>query len=277
VRRAVLYALRSITQKEKMTGGFNFENVQRNLSMKAGGSVPPKMLKTGTTIVGCTFAGGVVLGADTRATEGTTVADKRCMKIHYMAPNIRCCGAGTAADTEMVTQMIAAELTLERMESGKQTKVNAALSRLKAFLYKYQGHIGAALVLGGVDVDGPFLASCAPHGSTDRLPFATMGSGSLAAMGVLETGFKDDMTEEEAKGLVTAAIAAGIMNDPYSGSVVDLSIVTKNGVETLLEHKVICERVLPKVKTVLPIGTAPVTKTEMMRLSTVTDVPLSED
>jgi 20S proteasome alpha/beta subunit len=45
----------------------------------------------------------VVLGADTRATEGPIVADKNCEKIHFMAPNIYCCGAGTAADTEAVT------------------------------------------------------------------------------------------------------------------------------------------------------------------------------
>jgi 20S proteasome subunit beta 2 len=44
-----------------------------------------------------------VLGADTRSTSDTTVADKNCEKIHYIAPNIYCCGAGTAADTENVT------------------------------------------------------------------------------------------------------------------------------------------------------------------------------
>ena len=31
------------------------------------------------------------------------MCDKNCEKIHYMAPNIYCCGAGTAADTEAVT------------------------------------------------------------------------------------------------------------------------------------------------------------------------------
>lgn len=45
----------------------------------------------------------MVLGADTRATEGPIVADKNCEKIHFMSPNIYCCGAGTAADTEAVT------------------------------------------------------------------------------------------------------------------------------------------------------------------------------
>lgn len=54
----------------------------------------PRATKTGTTIVGLVFKDGIVLGADTRATGGSTVCDKNCEKIHYIAPNIRCCGAG---------------------------------------------------------------------------------------------------------------------------------------------------------------------------------------
>ena len=44
-----------------------------------------------------------MLGADTRATGDTTVVDKNCEKIHKIADNIYCCGAGTAADTQQVT------------------------------------------------------------------------------------------------------------------------------------------------------------------------------
>ena len=32
--------------------------------------------------------GGVVVGADTRSTSGDIVADKNCMKIHDLAPNM---------------------------------------------------------------------------------------------------------------------------------------------------------------------------------------------
>lgn len=46
-------------------------------------------------------------------------------------------------------------------------------------IFRYQGHIGAALVLGGVDVNGPCLYTIAPHGSTDKLPFVTMGESSV--------------------------------------------------------------------------------------------------
>ena len=58
---------------------------------------------------------------------------------------------------------------------------------------RYQGHVSAALVLGGVDVTGPALYTVYPHGSTDKLPYVTMGSGSLAAMSVFEDGYKIDM------------------------------------------------------------------------------------
>jgi 20S proteasome subunit beta 2 len=96
---------------------------------------------------------------------------------------------------------------------------------LKRNLFKYQGHVSAALILGGVDCTGPHLYTIYPHGSTDKLPFVTMGSGSLAAMSVFESGYKDEMTEEEAKRLVHAAISSGIFNDLGSGSNVDLCVI----------------------------------------------------
>ena len=37
-----------------------------------------------------------------KATAGTIVADKNCKKIEYIAPNMYCCGAGTAADCQYV-------------------------------------------------------------------------------------------------------------------------------------------------------------------------------
>ena len=114
----------------------------------------PKAHKTGTTIVGVVFKDGIVLGADTRATEGDTVCDKNCEKIHYIAPNVWCCGAGTAADTEAVTAMVARQLELLSLDLGREARVVTAVTKLKRHLFRYQGHVSAALVLGGVDVTG---------------------------------------------------------------------------------------------------------------------------
>lgn len=117
---------------------------------------------------------------------------------------------------------------------------------LKQMLFKYGGAVSAALVLGGVDVTGPSLYSVYPHGSVDKLPYVTMGSGSLAAMGVFEDGFKPDMTKEEGMKLVRDAIAAGIFNDLGSGSNVDLCIITKDNVEYLRPY------VVPRLATCRP-------------------------
>ncbi|KAJ6848521.1 proteasome subunit beta type isoform X1 [Iris pallida] len=218
-------------------GGFSFDLCRRNDMLARKGAHPPSILKTGTTIVGLVFKDGVVLGADTRATEGPIVADKNCEKIHFMAPNIYCCGAGTAADTEAVTDMISSQLHLHRYATGRESRVVTALTLLKTHLFSYQGHVSAALVLGGVDVTGPHLHTIYPHGSTDTLPFATMGSGSLAAMAVFESKYKEGLTKEEGIQLVSEAICSGIFNDLGSGSNVDVCVITKGKTEYLRNHK----------------------------------------
>jgi 20S proteasome subunit beta 2 len=218
-------------------GGFNFDNCARNNMLAMNGYKPPTARKTGTTIAGVLFAGGVVLGADTRATSGSTVFEKDCEKIHYIADNIRCCGAGTAADTEHTTMLISSRLQLHALATGRESRVATSLNMLKQTLFRYQGHVSAALVLGGVDFHGPHLYTVYPHGSTDRLPFVTMGSGSLAAMAVFESGYKDDMTEEEAKDLVYQGISAGIFNDLGSGGNVDLCVIKKGTTEYLRGYR----------------------------------------
>jgi len=224
-----------MTQNVAEDIGFSFENCRRNeyLMQQASASHFPKAKKTGTTIVGIIFKDGIVLGADTRATEDTVVADKNCAKIHYIAPNIYCCGAGTAADTEYTTKLISANIGLHSLNTGRQARVVTAATMLKQMLYRYHGYVSAALVLGGVDVTGPSLYMIHPHGSTAKLPFVTMGSGSLAAMSVFESRFKPGMELDDAKELVKDAIRAGIFNDLGSGSNVDLCVITKEGTNYL--------------------------------------------
>jgi 20S proteasome subunit beta 2 len=219
--------------------GFSFENCKRNkLVEKNSGFHVPKAVKTGTTIAGIVYKDGVVLGADTIATNGQIVADKNCSKIHQMADNIYCCGAGTAADCDFVTKMIMSQLELQRLNLGRPPRVAAATRALKQHLFNYQGHIGAALILGGVDCTGPHLFSVAPHGSTDKVPYVTNGSGSLAAMAVFEENYKPNMERDAAVRLVRDAIAAGIFNDMGSGSNVDLCVISDEGVEYLRPYEI---------------------------------------
>ncbi|ELW64024.1 Proteasome subunit beta type-7 [Tupaia chinensis] len=185
-------------------GGFSFYNCSRNgVNLEADfakkGHKLPKAQKTGMTIAGVVYKDDIVLGADTRATEGIVVADKNCSKIHFISPNIYCYGAGTAADTDMTTQLISSNLELHSLFTGRLPRVVTAKRMLKQMLFRYQGYIGAALVLGGVDVTGSHLYSIYPHRATDKLPYVTMGSGSLATMAMFEDKFRSDIEREEAR------------------------------------------------------------------------------
>ena len=105
--------------------------------------------------------------------------------------------------------MISSQLELHRLNTGRQVRdrwqsilfqsidlisnlqvrVVAAQRMVKQMLFRYQGHIGTYLIMGGVDVTGPALYEIAAHGSTSKVPFCTMGSGTLAAMSVLESQY----------------------------------------------------------------------------------------
>ncbi|KAI0084409.1 nucleophile aminohydrolase [Irpex rosettiformis] len=245
--------------------GFDFSNTYRNQFLADRGVPLPKATSTGTTIVGCLFKDGIVLGADTRATEGPIVADKNCEKIHFISDNIRCCGAGTAADTEFTTALISSNIEMHALTTGRKPRVVTAMTMLKQMLFRYQGNIGAALVLGGVDITGPQLFTIHPHGSTDKLPYVTMGSGSLAAMAIFESQWKPDMEREEALHLVTLAISAGIFNDLGSGSNVDACVITASGTEMLRNFVKPNERVEKERRYVFRRGTTAIKEEKVRR------------
>ena len=69
------------------------------------------------------------------------------------------------------------------------------------------------------------------------MPYHTTGSGSLAAMAIMETRYKEDMTRDEAISICVAAIEAGIYHDLGSGSNVDVCVITRGKVEMLRNLK----------------------------------------
>ena len=152
------------TYQEKLyKGGFSFENATRNAQLISASDLKSQFRKTCTTIVGVTCREGVVLAADTRAT-AQHVAEKNCNKVHFIAPNITCCGAGTAADNEYFTKKLSAELELLRMNTGRESKVATLVSRASAHLFRYGGQIGAYLIVAGFDSEGPHLCQISANG-----------------------------------------------------------------------------------------------------------------
>uniref|UniRef100_A0A672LUE6 Proteasome subunit beta n=1 Tax=Sinocyclocheilus grahami TaxID=75366 RepID=A0A672LUE6_SINGR len=246
------------------SGGFSFENCIRNSRLQASGeksTLKLKVKKTGTTIAGVIFKDGVALGADTRATSGEVVADKNCSKTHYITPNIYCCGAGTAADTEKTTDMLRSNLALQILSMGRNPRLIMASRILQDFLFRHKGQISAMLLLGGVDCTGPHIFTVGMALSTKLHLQQWVGISSI---------FYCMWTQEDdAKLLVRDAISAGIMNDLGSGSNVDLCVIRKNGTECIRPFESSnykCER---QGKYKYPEGTTTIVKEQTINLDLV--------
>ncbi len=133
--------------------------------------------------------------------------------------------------------MIKRQLELHRLNTHGESRVQMAALRLVNHAFKYGGHIGTHLIVGGVDVKGPQLIECSNDGNMYSAPYHTTGSGSLAAMAIMETYYKDHMTKDEAIKLCVAAIEAGIYHDLGSGSNVDVCIISRGKYEMLRNYK----------------------------------------
>ena len=134
--------------------------------------------------------------------------------------------------------------------------VTAVLHYLRTQLRKARGNLGVNLLAGGYDplTSRAILAAVHPHGSIDIVSYSALGSGGLAAMGVLESRYprirrrrrkqestaKADMSSSSssscmmtvAEGIQLAvdAVRAGIDNDLGSGSQVDVCVIGPGGV-----------------------------------------------
>ncbi|KAJ1607369.1 PUP1/proteasome subunit beta type 7 with NTN hydrolase fold [Cryptosporidium canis] len=253
---------------EKLINGFSFDkDIRADTHVQSATTLP--VVKTGTTIVGVACNDCVVLGADTRATNGPIVADKDCDKIHRLSDNIFAAGAGTAADLDHVTSLIEGNLELLKLQMNRKPRVANAVSMLSNHLYQYQGYVGAHLIVAGSDCTGSYVYQVSANGCIMQLPFTSMGSGSLCARSILEARYRDGLTENECVELVSAAIRAGIYNDLYSGSNVNILIIRNDSVKHLRHFDTMAsERIYRQPKPIsFPIGTTPVISEKVEDLS----------
>jgi 20S proteasome subunit beta 2 len=221
---------------------FSSSPFSRNAQLIANGFTPPKMVKTGTTICAVTFKDGVVMGCDTRTTIGNVVWEKKCEKIYKIQNNIYCAGAGSAADMEAMVKWMKGNMELHRLNTNRKfVPVQCLVTTTCQHFFSHGGAISCVFLIGGVDNTGPSVHQVHQQGSRMKLPYATMGSGSFAAMAFIETRWRPDMSEQEAKELIADAVTAGVTNDLGSGTNVDLCVIRKNSSEKINGYRVVCE------------------------------------
>lgn len=66
----------------------------------------PNEVSSGTTIMALSTGNAVILGADSRVSTGTYIANRTSDKIAQLSPHIYCCRSGSAADTQFLTDVV---------------------------------------------------------------------------------------------------------------------------------------------------------------------------
>jgi len=196
----------------------------------------------GTTTLGFKFQGGTILVADSRATSGEYIGSGSVRKIIPITKSLLGTMAGGAADCTYWERVLAKQCRLYHLRNNQHISVAAASKMLSNMVYQYK-NMGLCLgvMIAGYDKKGPGLYYVDNDGT--RLPgnMFSIGSGSIYAYGVVDSGYKWDMTDKEAQDLGRLAVYHACNRDAGSGGVVRVyhikpegwSIISEDDFDTL--------------------------------------------
>ncbi|KMZ58663.1 Proteasome subunit beta type [Zostera marina] len=185
----------------------------------------------GTTIIGVTYAGGVILGADSRTSTGMYVANRASDKITQLDDNIYLCRSGSAADTQIISDYVRYFLHQHTIQQGQPATVKVASNLIRLLSYQNKSMLQAGMIVGGWDKhEGGQIYSIPLGGTILKQPFAIGGSGSSYLYGFFDQAWKEEMTKEEAESLVVKAVSLAIARDGASGGVVRTVTINADGV-----------------------------------------------
>jgi proteasome beta subunit len=166
----------------------------------------------GTTIVSVTYAGGVVMAGDRRATMGNVIAQRDIQKV-FPADEFSCVGiAGTAGLAVEMVRLFQVELEHYEKIEGSTLSLDGKANRLSALI---RGNLGMAMqglavvpLFAGFDLEqniGRIFSYDVTGGRYEETAFHSVGSGSMFARGALKKLYRDDLDET---GAVTAVVQA---------------------------------------------------------------------
>ena len=199
-------------------------------------------IKTGTTTIGIVCKDGIVLAADKRTSAGYMIANKRTNKINQISDYAVITQAGLVSDAQLLTRIIKAQIKLEEMRRSSPLHMKEVANLLASLLYTnirrmsmVQSIVG--FLLAGKDSKGFHLYDLGIDGSVTKFDdYASTGSGSNFAMGVLESSYTKNMSLEEGIKLGMKAINTAMQRDMASGGGVDVVTITSKGVERVVEE-----------------------------------------
>lgn len=184
----------------------------------------------GTTTLAFIFQGGVIVAVDSRASMGSYISSQTVKKVIEINPFLLGTMAGGAADCQFWERNLGRQCRLYELANGKRITVRGASKLLANTMYSYKGMgLSMGTMIAGWDLTGPGLYYVDSDGQRTKGKIFSVGSGSLYAYGVLDQGYKWDMSVEDACELGRRAIYHATFRDAVSGGTVSVYHVTKDG------------------------------------------------
>jgi proteasome beta subunit len=186
----------------------------------------------GATTVGVVCKDGVILASEKRVSYGTLVVSKGGKKVFKITDRIGAACAGLVSDMQILVREVEAFANLFSLETGRPISVRSAAKLVSNVLFEQRrAPLITQTIVGGIDEEGPSIYVLDILGSLISEKYAVVGSGTEIAMGVIEDGYKENITMEEAKDLVVRAIKSAISRDVMSGDGIDFLLITKGGIK----------------------------------------------
>mmetsp|Transcript_11459 Transcript_11459/g.36559 ORF Transcript_11459/g.36559 Transcript_11459/m.36559 type:complete len:213 (+) Transcript_11459:57-695(+) len=197
-----------------------------------GGGLKEGEVSTGTTIMAVAYDGGVIMGADSRVSTGTYIANRVSDKVSHLHDKIFMCRSGSAADTQAVSDYVRHYLGSHAIEVGKPPLVKTAANLAKRICYTNKEQLLAGVIVAGHDdADGGSVYVIPLGGTCLKVPFAIGGSGSTYIYGHVDHTYKPNMSLAECKVFVKEAVTRAMCRDGSSGGIIRLVCINADGVE----------------------------------------------
>ncbi|KAL1807322.1 hypothetical protein DCAR_0833196 [Daucus carota subsp. sativus] len=184
----------------------------------------------GTTTLAFIFKEGVIVAADSRASMGGYISSQSVKKIIEINPHMLGTMAGGAADCQFWHRNLGIKCRLHELANKRRISVTGASKLLANILYSYRGMgLSVGTMIAGWDEKGPGLYYVDSEGGRLKGNRFSVGSGSPYAYGVLDSGYRYDMSIEEAAELARRSIYHATFRDGASGGTASVYYVGPDG------------------------------------------------
>jgi len=188
------------------------------------------MFIPGATTIGLVCSNGVILASEKRVSYGYMIMSRVGKKVFKVADHIGAACAGLVSDMQILIREVEAYANLFRLDANRPITVKSAAKLMSSLLFARRLFpLITQTIVGGMDDEGASIYVLDVLGSVIPDKYAAVGSGAEIAYGLLEQGYKENITVDEAKDLVTRAMKSAISRDVMSGDGIDFLIITKEG------------------------------------------------